>query len=308
VELRDPVYRLRFSAWVKGLGPWGPAVLLGLQVLQIVVAAIPGGPVELIAGAAYGAWGGLLICVIGCLAASAGIYAAVRKYGLPMAERFFGKAQPWAFLKSPEKTARVVFITFLIPGVPKDMLTWFAPLSGLSLPSFLVISTFARMPAILCTAIMGDSLIAGNWRLFGLLFLITAAAGLGGIRLRGRLMQRNGKSKKIKSACIIFALLCMNSCAAIQYLYMTASIAQAMDISAEERDPGEKVTVVIDNRTGETLVIFAEYGAQLARPPARTTAQIRVVRGRKLRITGGNTGFLYMEVTCKEDGEAFVVY
>jgi hydroxymethylpyrimidine/phosphomethylpyrimidine kinase len=188
-DLRDPAYRDQFGAWVKGLGLKGPAVLLGLQILQIVVAVIPGGPVELIAGAAYGALGGTLICAAGCVIASSLVFSTVRKFGLPLVRRFFGEEnlRSWNFLRDTRRTVRAVFIVFLIPGTPKDMLTWFAPLSGLSLPVFTTVSVFARIPAILSTAIMGDSMIQGNWVMFLSIFLVTALAGLLGIRFRERI-------------------------------------------------------------------------------------------------------------------------
>jgi uncharacterized membrane protein YdjX (TVP38/TMEM64 family) len=178
-QLGDPVYRESFSAWVKELGAAGIAVLLGLQILQIIVAVIPGGPVELIAGAAYGAFGGLAICVAGCVIASSLVFMAVKKFGLPLVVKFFGEENinSWKFLQNSKRTARVVFIIFLIPGTPKDMLTWFAPLSGLSLRAFVGISVFARVPAILSTTIMGDSMIQGNWVMFLTIFIVIALAG-----------------------------------------------------------------------------------------------------------------------------------
>ena len=61
--------RPEFGPWLQGkvelLGLWGVLLLLGVQILQIVVAIIPGEPVELAAGAMYGAVGGLLLCLAG---------------------------------------------------------------------------------------------------------------------------------------------------------------------------------------------------------------------------------------------------
>jgi uncharacterized membrane protein YdjX (TVP38/TMEM64 family)/cob(I)alamin adenosyltransferase len=203
-DLRNPAYRLGFSAWVKDLGALGVAVLFGLQVLQIIVAVIPGGPVELIAGAAYGALGGLAICVSGCVLASSLVFMAVRKAGLPLVRRFFdlNNMRFWKFLQNPDKTVLAVFIVFLIPGTPKDMLTWFAPLSSLSLPGFVIISTFARIPAILSAAIMGDSLIAGSWNLFLIIFLITAVTGFLGIFFRRKIMEKFNRSKPEHMTCL----------------------------------------------------------------------------------------------------------
>jgi uncharacterized membrane protein YdjX (TVP38/TMEM64 family) len=191
-ELMDPAYREAFSAWVAGLGLWGIFILLGLQILQIIVAIIPGGPVELIAGAAYGAWAGFGICAAGCVIASSLVFITVRKFGLPLLRRFFGekKIKTWKFLEDSKKTATVVFILFFIPGTPKDLLTWFAPLSRLSLARFVLISVVARTPAMLSSTIMGDSMIQGNWVMFLIVFLVIGLAGLGGIQFRDKIMNR----------------------------------------------------------------------------------------------------------------------
>jgi uncharacterized membrane protein YdjX (TVP38/TMEM64 family) len=197
-ELKDPAYREAFSAWVAGLGPGGIFILLGLQILQIIVAIIPGGPVELIAGAAYGAWAGLGICAAGCVIASSLVFAAVKKFGLPLLRRFFGEKdiKTWKFLEDAKKTAVVVFVLFLIPGMPKDLLTWFAPLSRLSLVHFVIISVAARTPAIFSSTMMGDSMIRGNWVMVLIIFLIIALAGLGGIQFRDKII--SGFSRKIR--------------------------------------------------------------------------------------------------------------
>lgn len=197
-ELNDPAYREAFSAWVAGLGPGGVFILLGLQILQIVVAVIPGGPVELIAGAAYGAWGGFGICAAGCVIASSLVFAVVRKFGLPLLRRFFGdrKIKHWKFLEDAKKTAMVVFILFLVPGMPKDILTWFAPLSRLSLARFVIISVVARTPAMLSSTMMGDSMIQGDWSMVLVLFLIIGLAGLGGIQFRDKIVTMFSREEK----------------------------------------------------------------------------------------------------------------
>jgi uncharacterized membrane protein YdjX (TVP38/TMEM64 family) len=116
----------------------------------------------------------------------------VKKSGLPLLRRFFGETNisAWKFLGDSTKTARVVFILFLIPGTPKDLLTWLAPLSRLSLLRFVVISGLARIPAMLSSTIMGDSMIRGNWVMFLIIFSVTALIGLGGIQFRDKIVSR----------------------------------------------------------------------------------------------------------------------
>ena len=191
-NLQDSEYREMFTVWVEGLGYKGILILFGLQILQVVVAVIPGGPVELIAGAAYGVWKGLFILEAGCAAATVIIFLVVRKFGKPLVIRFFGTdvANTWGILKDEKKTAFVTFIIFLIPGTPKDTLSYLVPLTKLSLVQFTIISVFARFPAMLSTTIMGDAVIQGNRLIFFLIFGLTALIGILGIQFRERIIRR----------------------------------------------------------------------------------------------------------------------
>ena len=191
-SLQDAEYREWFSGWVAGLGYRGVLILLGLQALQIIAAVIPGGPVQVIAGAAYGTWGGLLVLELGCAAATVIIFYLTRKFGSPFLIRFFGAdiMNTWGFLKDEKKTALVTFILFLIPGTPKDALTYLAPLTRLSLVQFTLISVFARFPAMLSSTAMGDAAMRGNWFFFIFVFGATAAAGILGIQFRDRVIRR----------------------------------------------------------------------------------------------------------------------
>jgi uncharacterized membrane protein YdjX (TVP38/TMEM64 family) len=197
VNLRLSEYRERFSAWIEGLGIKGVAILLGIQALQIVVAIIPGGPVEIVAGAAYGAWGGFAICILGCVIAAAGIFMTVRIFGVPLVERLFGKklTDKYRFLGNTKKVSLALFLLFLIPGVPKDALTYMAPLGSIKPGRFLLISTLARSPAILMSTMLGSSTLQGNWTLILLLFAATAITGIAGAlygeRIAGRIRHKH---------------------------------------------------------------------------------------------------------------------
>jgi uncharacterized membrane protein YdjX (TVP38/TMEM64 family) len=67
--------------FMKGLGIGSVPVFLAIQVLQMIVAVIPGEPVEIAAGLLYGTWGGLALCLLGSLLGSALIFFGVRKLG-----------------------------------------------------------------------------------------------------------------------------------------------------------------------------------------------------------------------------------
>lgn len=189
-KLADPAYRVQFQQWVASLGLWGWLVLLGIQILQIVIAFIPGGPVEIVAGALYGTFGGLLICLVGCLIASALVFSLTRRFGTPLLYRLFGKEKVdgFTFLQDSKRIESVTFILFLIPGTPKDMLTYVAGISSIHMSSFLVISMLARIPAMVLSLMVGSTVSDGNWQMAIGIFALTAVIGLVGIKYKDRII------------------------------------------------------------------------------------------------------------------------
>lgn len=191
-----------FGGWLQGqvsaLGVWGVLALLGVQVLQVVVAVIPGEPVELAAGAMYGAFGGLALCLLGCLVGSAGVFLAVRRRGQAAFERTALAAQlrQYRFLQDESRLEGLVFLLYLIPGTPKDILVYVCALSPLSLGRFLLLSTAARVPSVVTSTWAGSS-FAGNdlWLTLGI-FACTGLLGLGGIWFHKKLLEgKNGKGR-----------------------------------------------------------------------------------------------------------------
>ena len=57
-RLSDPEFQKIFSEWASSAGWLGLAVMLALQIIQIVIAPVPGGPIQIMAGLLYGIWGG----------------------------------------------------------------------------------------------------------------------------------------------------------------------------------------------------------------------------------------------------------
>ena len=104
--------------------------------------------------------------------------------------RFSGKEKldEFKFFNSAEKAEVVTFILFLIPGTPKDMLTYLAGISRIKPASFLFLSTFARIPSVVTSTLMGSTMSSGNWEMTVLIFLLTAAIGLVGILYKDRIL------------------------------------------------------------------------------------------------------------------------
>lgn len=197
VSLRDAAVRDAFREQVLGMGWRGVALMLGIQVLQVVVAVLPGAVVELIAGATYGPFGGLVLCMAGGLFGTVLIFYTVRALGRGAVERLFKKdsTKSLSLLNNTKKLEMLTFLLFLIPGTPKDLLTYVAPLTKIRARDFFVISTFARIPAIITTTYLGDALMEGQWWKAVALFVALGVVGLLGVWYYNTLAERNPKGK-----------------------------------------------------------------------------------------------------------------
>ena len=198
--LAQPETQEKLRSTIASLGVKGWFLFLLLQMLQIIVAFIPGEVVQLMAGVLYGTWGGLFTCLLGALFASAIIFFVVRKAGEGLLVRLFGKNKlaEYDFLRDSERIETVTFVLFLIPGVPKDLLTYLAGISRINPWRFLLLSTLARTPALVVSTMIGSSASQGSLLVTALLTIGVAVAALVGVVYRKRLMaflRRHGEPK-----------------------------------------------------------------------------------------------------------------
>ena len=122
-----------FRAWVADHGPLGMAAYTGMVFLQVLVAIIPGEPLEIAGGYAFGAVWGTVLCLLGAFLGSVAVFAVVRKWGVPLVEVFFSqdKLDKLTFLKTSPRRAALLWLVFTVPGTPKDVLCYFAGLTDL---------------------------------------------------------------------------------------------------------------------------------------------------------------------------------
>lgn len=167
---------------VQSAGIGGVLILEAIQFLQVVVAFIPGEVVQVAAGMIYGPWWGALIILVGCVISSAFIYMLVHKLGAPFVHDMVPQKYTAKFREFEQsgKFNMVVFVLFLIPGLPKDVFTYITPLSDMKLSTFLVIANTARIPGIVLSTYAADGLLEGrifeSVVMFGVLALIAVVA------------------------------------------------------------------------------------------------------------------------------------
>ncbi len=175
--------------WMQELGIWGILIFGVFNFLQVVFAVIPGGPFELAAGYIFGAVPGTLLCDITMTISSVVVFLLVRKFGIRFVELFISRRQieNMEFLKDNQKVQSVLFFIFLLPGTPKDVVTYLAGLTNLSLKSWIFICFVGRFPAILLTALGGSALGSAKYGIVAAVIVVFAVAYLAGMRLYRKL-------------------------------------------------------------------------------------------------------------------------
>lgn len=175
--------QLAFKERIESSGIWGMLMVFSLEVAQIFLVVIPGEPLELLAGMCYGGIGGTIFITVSVFITTTIIVLLVRKYGRKFVYDSFGKEkieklENSKILKDPKKVELIMIILFLIPGTPKDLLSYIGGLLPIKPLRFILISTFARFPSVVSSTIAGAHLVNGNIKVsiiaYGISFVITA--------------------------------------------------------------------------------------------------------------------------------------
>lgn len=172
-----------FRSWVDSYGIWSRVIFIGMVILQVLVAFIPGEAIELAAGYAFGAVEGTLLFMVGIVIGSWIIFLLVRRLGVKMVEVFFPKRtiSEVGFLKNTKKTKIIAFLLMLIPGTPKDFLSYFAGLTNLTLSQWLCIVVVARTPSVVTSTVTGAAAGDERYILALLLLILTGIISAAGI-------------------------------------------------------------------------------------------------------------------------------
>ncbi len=180
----------RLEEWVHSSGSLAPMVFIAVQVFQVVVFVVPGEAAQIAGGFLFGTWLGTLYSVIGILIGSLIDFYLARLLGVPFVNALFSAEKVEklkATLTSPGSKA-VLFLLFLIPGIPKDALCYVSGLSPLRF-RFFIFASMARLPGIFGSSLIGSSAADRKWMLASAVFAAAAILFSVGFFLRKRIEQ-----------------------------------------------------------------------------------------------------------------------
>jgi uncharacterized membrane protein YdjX (TVP38/TMEM64 family) len=159
-----------FKKTISSYGAYAPLAYILLQIIQVVIAPIPGGAIEFLGGVIFGVKAGFIYSMIGLILGSWLAFSLARIFEKVAVEKFVSEQTRKKFDYLVEHEGVILsFILFLLPGFPKDALCYILGLTPMHLGIFLIISTIGRIPGTLIACLQGGKAFEHQYYTFGVL-------------------------------------------------------------------------------------------------------------------------------------------
>lgn len=171
-------------------------VFVGIRAFQTVIKIIPAEPLEIGSGALYGTWGGLLFCMLGTEIGSLVIILLTKLFGRRIVDLFvpIEKLDSLKFFQNQKRVYVSLFFIYLIPGTPKDVLTYVSGITKINIPKFLLITGVARIPSIITSTLCGEQIVEKNYSFAITIFVLTAVAGIAASLIYKKVTEKKDKN------------------------------------------------------------------------------------------------------------------
>ena len=171
----------------------GAFIMISVSAVQVIVAFIPGELVEIASGYIFGTIPGTLLVLVGVTIGSVCAMLLSRKFGIKLVRTFYPNEDinSLPILRNKKERNILTFIIFLIPGTPKDMLTYVIGLTDMKIWQYLLLTTFARIPSIISSAAGGNAVGEAKFASSVFIFSLIAICSIIGV-----LIYKKIKAKK----------------------------------------------------------------------------------------------------------------
>ena len=158
---------------------WGwaaPMVFVAIQALQVIISPFPGEITGPVGGALFGTAWGLLYSTVGLTVGTFVCFAIGRKWGEPLVRPWLSEHN-WNRLNFivEAEGAIICFILYLVPGFPKDIVSYLFGISPIPFWLFAIVSTLGRLPGTWISSYFGAH-VAEQQYIYALAFLAAVLA------------------------------------------------------------------------------------------------------------------------------------
>ena len=176
----DEEYKNYVVEKLRSYGGWSFLIIMVLQVIQTIFMIIPAGPIVMIAGILLTPGSALLSSIIGQTIGGIIVFFLVKQFGFKFIALFVDpkKIYESKLLKNTTRCEVMMFGYLMIPALPKDIVSFIAPFTGIKLKDFIIISLYARIPMTTVSVFMGSSLMDSNIVLLTILTVFSCLLAL----------------------------------------------------------------------------------------------------------------------------------
>ncbi len=182
----------KFKNYIISMGNLGVFTLILFQVLQTIIAPIPGEVIQIAGGYLYGIPLGTIYNLIGLAIGSGIAFYFTRLIGRDfIINQIKKKKLKWiTSIMESRKFELVLFIIFIVPGLPKDFMIYVAGLTTLKPMKFFAILISSRLPWIFVSASVGANIDAGNYTLTIIISLVAVIGFVIGMFYKDKIIKK----------------------------------------------------------------------------------------------------------------------
>lgn len=161
---------------IEHFGFFGPVFFIGVIILEVVVAPIPGGILPIASGFLFGFWEGLFYSYIGNILGSILAFLLSRFFGQPLINKFFSQKKVERANTYLKRYENHLIILYALPIFPIDIVSFLLGISQISLKKFVFILCIGFIPYLFILNFFGDLLFNASYELlciFGFLIVIS---------------------------------------------------------------------------------------------------------------------------------------
>lgn len=155
----------KFENWISEYTGIGILIYIACQIVQIVLSVLPGQVIQIAGGYIFGFPVTLLISVAGAAIGTTITFYLTKLLGKNAIIMIFGEERfhKYANMMNTQRARIVIFLVYLIPGLPKDIMAYAAGITNIRLPEFILLSVVGRTPAMMVSIVFGVMLRTNNY-------------------------------------------------------------------------------------------------------------------------------------------------
>jgi uncharacterized membrane protein YdjX (TVP38/TMEM64 family) len=182
---------------VRSWGWMAPLVFIVIQALQVIISPIPGEISGPVGGALFGTTWGVIYSTIGLTIGTLICFGVGRLWGEPLIRPWLSERN-WDNLKFilEAEGAILCFILYLIPGFPKDIISYLFGMSPMPFWVFALVSTIGRLPGTWISSYFGAHVGEQQYIYAAVFIALVAAVCLPIYYYRHRIIERLRRKRR----------------------------------------------------------------------------------------------------------------